>query len=361
MREPLFNKILRAPLSFTKEDELEARKYFTFEDIRELMRRIYNLNEAALLEISDASSGLMGWANARGHQHRLKKYRKKIKKGHRMGSGAKGNKVILAEGDSWFLFPFLIREIIDWLSKLDDRNAIYSIAYAGDWLTNIIYEGKYIEELDVHQPDAFLISGGGNDLLGDTKLAVMLKKPDALESPSTNPKDYVRTDFYSFVLTIKIMYFLIFDSIKGSSKFDQMTIITQGYDYAFPRRPKFQWSRPLSFLSGIYGSGEWLAEPMDLIGIPDERTGAEYDTLRRDIIKYMIDAINEMFIDVGTHYTNVFHIDCRGVAPLVKDWFDEIHLKKKRFKQIAQVYNKIIHTDLSQLNQKVFKVVNEVK
>ena len=59
MREPLFNKILRAPLSFTKEDELEARKYFTFEDIRELMRRIYNLNETALLEISDASSGLM--------------------------------------------------------------------------------------------------------------------------------------------------------------------------------------------------------------------------------------------------------------------------------------------------------------
>ena len=81
--------------------------------------------------------------------------------------------MILAEGDSWFQFPICVKDIIDWLIK-EDNFAVYCIAAGGDWIANIIYEEKYIEELSVHALDVFLMSGGGNDMVGGNKLAVMV-------------------------------------------------------------------------------------------------------------------------------------------------------------------------------------------
>ncbi|MEM9897049.1 MAG: hypothetical protein AAF789_11835 [Bacteroidota bacterium] len=352
-KKRLITKVLQKPLSFSKADEIQAMNCFNFKDIRSLIKRIYDANEEILLEMSDAGrSGLAGF-NRRSTKGRIKKYLKKIARGHRVNNEKFANKVILAEGDSWFQFPLLVNDIVDWLIK-DKRNAIYSIAYAGDWVTNIIYDGGYISELPVHQPDAFLISGGGNDLLGNSRLAVMLELPQKL---SVNPKDYVKKEFHSFLLTLKLMYRIMFGNIEKSGKYPNMKIITQGYDYPIPRRPRFIWKRPLNvILTRWIGSGKWLALPMDIVGIPDKSHGTEYKYLRKNIAKYLIDCFNEMFIDLTKDFPTVFHVDCRGIAKGEKDWFDEIHLRSKKFKDVSQTYAEIIHTKLGQHGKQVYQV-----
>ncbi|MEO1053702.1 MAG: hypothetical protein AAFX87_23905 [Bacteroidota bacterium] len=356
-KEQLISKILRKPRLFTKEEETQALNQLDFGNIRNLMKSIYDADEDSLREMSDARKGSLAIPNKIAAKYRHKKYYRKVKAAHRVDNPKKANKVILAEGDSWFQFPFLVKDIIRWLIE-DRRNAIYSIAYAGDWLTNIIYDGEYISELAVHQPDAFLISGGGNDLLGNSRLAVMLKLP---EQPSINPSDYVRERFYSYVLTLKLMYRMIFQNIRNRNQYDKMVIITQGYDYPIPRRPRFVLKRPFNyFLTKLIGSGQWLAEPMDIVGIPNKLKEQQDNELRMDIIRYMIDSFNEMFIEVTEHFENVFHVDCRGLAKDENDWFDEIHLRSKNFRKVSKVYSDIIHTRLGQHEQKVY-VVNSKK
>lgn len=345
-KRSLIREILSNPHSFNKEKEVQAAELLDFQDVRELIRRIYDVNEKVLLEISDANAGNLAWPNRKATKRRQKKYYKRISNGHRIDNRKNSNQLILAEGDSWFQFPLLIKEIIDWLIR-DKRNAVFSIAYAGDWVTNIIYDGEYISELAIHKPDVFLISGGGNDLLGASKLAVMLKLPSSL---TINPEDYIKDEFYSFILTLKIMYRKMFGNIQKSGKYNEMKIITQGYDYPFPRMPKFKLKHPLNaIITKFYGSGKWICLPMDIVGIPDERLGKEFKDLRRDIMRLMINAFNTMFISLAGEFDNVFHIDCRGVAPRVDDWYDEIHLRSKSYQVISAAYNKLIHTDLEQL------------
>src|SRR5690606_13444516 len=116
-----------------------------------------------IINNSDADAGYIGKLNRKSQKKRDRKFWKKIKTG-------KVDKVILAEGDSWFEYPRFITDVIDHLNKRNDY-AIKSIAYGGDWLSNILLENEYIEELSLLKPDVFLISGGGNDIVGGYRLA----------------------------------------------------------------------------------------------------------------------------------------------------------------------------------------------
>ena len=58
----------------------------------------------------------------------------------------------------------------------------------------------------------------------------------------------------------------------------------------------------------------------------------------------LIYEFNEMLCKLArfSWFPNVFHIDCRNVARSSDDWFDEIHLKSSRFKEIAEAYRHCI-------------------
>lgn len=147
---------------------------------------MFDQNEKSLLEASDATTGSIGGANRLSTKKRRAVFKHKINNGFRKD----GNKIILAEGDSWFLFPFFIKDIVDHLIDKEDC-AVYSMAYGGDWLTNIIYEGKYVEEVSLLSPDVFLISGGGNDLVGSYRIACMVDINPGYRAKYTNPSDII--------------------------------------------------------------------------------------------------------------------------------------------------------------------------
>ncbi len=113
----------------------------------DLARRIFDQN--AIANESEAAKGLLGRFNRKEQKRRKARYLKKISRGFRADPE---NIVILAEGDSWFQYPRLfgllepVKDIVDWLIE-DKLYAVYSLAYGGDWLSNIFYLGEYIEIL----------------------------------------------------------------------------------------------------------------------------------------------------------------------------------------------------------------------
>ncbi len=232
-----------------------------------------------------------------------------------------------------------------------------------------MYDEKYVEELSIHRPDVFLISGGGNDLLSGNRLAIMvdpeargpLRAPYEMERMLAQETEadkvdirsgyrYLSKDFYSFIWLMKAQYYQLFQRLCSSGKFKKMQIITQGYDYAFPTY-KYRWNKwyllqPL--LNRFVGSGKWLKQPLMIKGITD-------DVISRQIIKALIFEVNVLFAELARHFPLVYHVDCRGTAPRFHDWFDELHLPSEKYRQIAAAYKSCIEHPPK---DKIIKVVS---
>lgn len=359
--KPLIEKMLKNPLEFNSTDFdylMDSYKsennifniQEAFSDFRECVRHIYDLNEEELRKTSNANTGTLGKLNRQSTDIRQKKYFKRVEK-------QKPNKRyvrIYAEGDSWFLFPTFVKDIIDWLEQNDDY-LIYSDAYAGDWITNIVYEGQYVEALSIHSPDVFLISGGGNDLVGNERMAVMVSKSgqeDKKHSEQTlshidnkeqrdlilTAQSYITKEFYSFIWTMKAQYTMLFNGLyNNTDKFKKMISITQGYAYPFPKEGNsFSWRYPLQpIVNSFIGTGKWLFRPLMIRGILDTN-------LQRAIVMTFIYEYNEMLLELDSKFSNVFHIDCRDIPLVESDWYDELHLKSHKYKEVAMRYKKII-------------------
>lgn len=368
----LTEKMLGNPLQFTQHDFNSLLECYllptgsydsenAFDDVRECVRRIYDINEEKLLETSNANTGIMGKLNRRSTRMRQNTYYKRVQN----QKPGKEYVRIYAEGDSWFLFPVFVTEIVDWLEKRKDY-LIYSDAYGGDWITNIIYEGQYIEALSVHQPDVFLLSGGGNDLVGNNRMALMVsaKGDRQPKYSSDNPLDttnlsaeeielitmaqpYITKDFYAFILAMKLQYTVLFKNLYSNrSKHKNMISITHGYGYPFPKKGNnYSIRYPLQpIVNSFVNSGQWLFRPLMIKGVLDE-------TLQRAIVLTFIYEFNQLLIDIANSpdFPNIYHIDCRNLALSQKDWYDELHLKSNVYKKVAKLYEMVIdnrHTDL---------------
>lgn len=360
-KQDLLEKLIKQPLFFdgVDFDELvNPSTALTFDDLRCALKRVFNVSETALGTESNATTGPMGWFNRYMTRRRQKAYFAKINAGF---VGQAHHRVIVAEGDFWF--QFIGRDIINWLDD-QDQYAIYSMSYAGDWLANILFEEKYIEELSIHKPSVFLVSGGGNDLVGVNRLAIMtcLNPHSFLPLRHTNEQKllnagctpeqaqqimdvqrHILPDFYAFLLILKCQYYLLFNSLRKAADLQTMAIITQGYDYAIPHAGVRWglWYQPL--VNSAVGSGKWLSQPLMIRGIKDK-------IIQRSIIMAMIFELNEMFISLAkrSEFPYLYHVDSWGNAD-DHDWFDELHLKPLAFKRVATAYENCLHSHFAHM------------
>lgn len=363
-KQILLEKLIKHPLDFGELDFkhlIDPAFDLTFDDLRSALKRVYNMNENALRTESDATTGAMGLFNRYMSAKRQKAYFSKINGGF---VGKEGHKVIVAEGDSWF--QFFGKDVISWLD-VNKNYAIYSMSYAGDWLANILFEEKYVEELSIHKPSAFLVSGGGNDLVGGNRLAIMTcLNPHGLQPKYTDRQEllaagctedqarqileaqtHILPAFHAFILILKCQYYLLFSSLRKAPDLKTMAIVTQGYDYAIPHAGvRFDWKVPYQpFINWLIGSGKWLSQPLMIRGIKEGR-------LQRSIVMAMIFELNEMFLSLAQRdeFTYLYHIDSRGNARDV-DWFDELHLKPKAFKRVADTYKQCLANHVAYLKK----------
>ena len=70
-----------------------------------------------------------------------------------------------------FQYPLLLKDTIDQLIDRDNfQYAIYGLSEAGDLLSNIVREDEISEAIERENPDVLLISGGGNDMVGNGRM-----------------------------------------------------------------------------------------------------------------------------------------------------------------------------------------------
>lgn len=345
-----------------------------------IVNSLFKSNEIA--NESGANEGRLGRLNEKDQERRDKVFKEKIRDGFRQDPD---NIVILAEGDSWFQFPKVyikdpVEDIIDWIME-DERYAVKSLAAGGEWLSNIFYSGEYVEELPKLSPDVFLISGGGNDMVGNNRLALFIRNlklgeagsPDdeaLMEALVAKRKDdkgidlrqyerglqFVSPDFIKFLNVYFVQYFVFLYNLSQHPRYQKMLILTQGYDYVVPfNKSRANWLTFRRLVNNFLDTGKWLFEPLALKGILDKED-------QEAVLYVMIYEFNEMLIQLAEFkgMKNVFHIDCRGLAK-EDDWFDELHLKSNVYEKIAEVFKKCIEENLRMEgtgNRKVYKVTD---
>ncbi|WP_316799610.1 hypothetical protein [Pedobacter frigidisoli] len=346
-------------------------------DLANIIQQIYDLNIEQVRKLA-ALAPVMNWVDKLKNSRRNHLFVKKVKANFRKHIAKKNglkNRVIVVEGDSWFNYPVLLSDVIDWIS-MEENMAVYSVASGGDWLLNMISAKKYVEHLSTLQPDVFIISGGGNDLVGNNRIAAMvthLANSDEFEhsefaqylfKSASRPlngqqladfKDgvkFISKDFYALLGFFQLQYYFLINGILNSgknepatSKFPGIQIITQGYDYAIPNDQRwvglnpFKWYR--TFARTFLGHGSWLKTPLQLRGIYDSGD-------QRKIVFAMIFLFNEMMIDIGRIFkvrlgeNRVFHIDSRDSVG-ENGWTDELHPLPAHFKETAQAFIQCIN------------------
>lgn len=371
----------------------------------QLVHELFYGKNSYLLNRSHANNGFIGDLNNFAQNKKQRKFYNKIENGFRNYSKNPEHKIVLVEGDSWFEFPIFLRDITDHLEKEPDM-AIYTVAHGSDWLSNMVISMQYEYEYFKIKPDVLLISGGGNDLVSGQRLSNFIRlkplQPDSVvmnnyrnyvmlrlhghdasvcnleacqlqlqELSHTNGslfsnvdtalvnqivlgKSYLNQNYYRMLATLKLEYKLLFESMRklDPERFSSLKIITQGYDYAIPSS-KMGFGIHIFIENGIY-----LKQPLLLNGITSPY-------IQQSIMKTMIFEVNEMLIELGKEYNNVYHVDSRGITAYIekinhkkpgKYWYDEIHPKSKIFNIIASVYSDIIF-DKTLPNERVISVI----
>lgn len=360
--------------------------------LNELIHRIFYGRNSFILNKSHADMGFVGVLNKTATDRKLRKYHKKMRNGFRNTQLNPQNKLVLVEGDSWFEYPIFLKDITDFLEERPEL-AIYSLASGSDWVSNMIsnldYEYTYVKI----RPDVFIISGGGNDFVGDSRLSSFLRdkpldvddkfleefrtytllrmneKPVSMCSVNSCNADYdmysdsiakfrqqvdtallnkivlgrrfLNKNFYRWMASVKLEYKMLFESLRlvNPDRFKEIKIVTQGYDYAIPSFKKRFGIRMLT------DNGEWLKEPLMVRGVANPYT-------QKAIITSIIFEINEMLIELGKEYDNIYHVDSRGLTAYLEKrdhkkegsyWYDELHPKARVFSVIADTYADIIN------------------
>ncbi|HUW05570.1 MAG TPA: hypothetical protein VMW01_04850 [Williamwhitmania sp.] len=396
------------PTSFINHNDpnwIRLNQHLRYIDILKLNGIIHSIffdDNSFILNRSHAHEGFIGLLNKSLSDGRLKSFHKAIRNGFRDSKQHPNNKIVMIEGDSWFGYPIFLSDISDHLRKKSNL-ALYTMTSAGDWISNMISSLQYEYTYVKIKPDVFIVSGGGNDMVGDYRLSNfvqrypistdepflnsyrnyvilrLMKKPvnicssencdinyafykdslgiyktqvdTALLEQIVTGRRYLNKNFYRFVATLKIEYKMLFESLKkiSPSQFDSLKIITQGYDYVVPSYKK---------QFGI-NNGAYLKEPLMLNGINDPY-------IEESIMKTIIFEINEMLIELGKEYSNIYHVDSRGITAFYEKyhkkkpsscWHDELHPKSVIFGIISDTYYDVIENNILS-KQKVISVVD---
>jgi lysophospholipase L1-like esterase len=245
--------------------------------------------------------------------------------------------VLIAEGDSWFDYPFH-----DVLRMLEDDYLydVQSVAHKGDTVEDMAHSGGQFEEFarqlekllrDNKIPRAILLSGGGNDIAGD-EFAILLNHVASSLPP-------INDDIVRGVIDVRLRaaYARIIGgltSIAQNYLSRPIPIVTHGYDYALPDGRGF-W--------GGWGPlpGPWLQPGFQKKGHLDFGKNSA-------VVVKLIDRFNTMLKDVSAspgfghvHYLNLRNTLKHG-ANYKQDWANELHPTEDGFALVSKKFADLI-------------------
>jgi lysophospholipase L1-like esterase len=251
------------------------------------------------------------------------------------------NGVLVAEGDSWFNYPFF-----DVLEALEDDFGyeIDSVAHAGDTLESMAYDDaqftalrRRLERLKQHdeKPRAILLSGGGNDIAGD-QFAMLLNHA----SSQLPPLNAAVVDGV-IAQRLSAAYGRLIGKVTGQTELlfgHTVPIVVHGYAHPVPDGR--------GYLSGFWVlPGPWL-EP----GF--RQKGYANLPFNTQVMKIVIDAFNGMLASVvsAAGLAHVRYLDLRAdlsnelPAKYRQSWDNELHPTRDGFKTVARSFDQLLRT-----------------
>jgi lysophospholipase L1-like esterase len=250
-----------------------------------------------------------------------------------------GSGVLMAEGDSWFDYPFH-----DVLQMLEDDYLydVESVAHKGDCVEDMAHAGGQFEEFARRLekllradkvPRAILLSGGGNDIAGD-EFPILLNHA-ASGLPTLN------ADIVRGVIDVRLRsaYARIISGLTTISKAylnRPIPIVTHGYAYAVPDGR--------GFLGGFWLlPGPWLRPGFQKKGYADLR-------VNRAVVADLIDRFNEMLEEVSAspQFAHVHYLNLRKTlkndAAYKQHWANELHPSRAGFQRVTKEFAGLIST-----------------
>ena len=243
--------------------------------------------------------------------------------------------ILMAEGDSWFDYPFH-----DVLRLLEDEHAydVESVAHKGDRVEDMAFSAGQLEEFsrrlekllrDGKVPKAILLSGGGNDIAGD-EFGMLLNH-------ARSPIAGVNEDILRGVIDQRVntAYRFIISAITTICQQyigNAVPILTHGYDYPVPDGRGFLggWG-PLP--------GPWLEPGFREKGYADRAVNIK-------TMHGIIDRFNEMLTSVATAFPHVTYINLRGTLSVARNyktyWANELHPTERGFRLVADKFAKVV-------------------
>jgi metacaspase-1 len=228
--------------------------------------------------------------------------------------------VIIAEGDSWFEYPYND----DIVSIVGKKYAVMPLAKAGDSWIDIYRKNELFPAIEQEDPDIVMLSLGGNDVLGQIEIFI---HPYEMNRPAAK---YILPNFKATLDWIENQYVTTIQHVLTKAG----AVIIHGYDYPDPREPATQGAQwvgpPLKNLRNIDGVGIW-----------------------REIANIMIDRFNDMLSAVAKRpefVGRVYYVNLRKTigsddiltGPKPDLWCDEIHGTAAGFGKIAAKFAKTI-------------------
>lgn len=151
------------------------------------------------------------------------------------------NGTIVAEGDSWFNLPefgfpiFVPPTLVDVLALTFPIN---NIAHWGDTLAQIVNAGEYISYLKTGKVKYFLFSAGGNDVLGNGRLAEFVSQRASGDNDPANAHRYITPAFEEQLREVMALYAILAENVRQLSP--KTIMLVHGYDFARPV-PRGPW------------------------------------------------------------------------------------------------------------------------
>ncbi len=310
---PEFNKIREADL--TKYLETDAAPFMSglYLEKDSGFSNELNLKEGitAIDQNGTAKGGFLfktklKMANWVSRKVRKKRYKKMLKKNPDAIR-------IVSEGDSWFQYPHpKVKDIID---HLYNHYAICSLGAAGDELINYLRSNEFLETIDQEKPAYFLISGGGNDILGPEFEHFL--SDDIQEDWEFKTHDDLRR-FMGDSLFAKLQqlgdaYTIIFKEMQ--ERHPDLHVLVHGYDYVIPLDSDKEG---------------WLGRYMKAKGMKRQED-------RRMLIKHLLIEFNNVVAARTEDFPNAHYVNCR--ERVTDDcWYDEIHPDSRGFADVAGAF-----------------------
>jgi hypothetical protein len=248
------------------------------------------------------------------------------------------NGLLIAEGDSWFDYPFF-----DTLERLEDSFdfEIESVAHKGDTVEAMAYDASQSATLSRlfdklgrlnAQPRAILLSGGGNDIAGD-EFAIMLNHASSGLPPLN---DQVAQGIIDVRLKFAMVSVISGVTALARHYFNRLVpIVIHGYGHPVPDGRGYlggAWILP----------GPWLKPGFTQKGYANLATNA-------GLVADLLDRFNAMLQSIPgmPGFGHVTYIDLRKVldsdlASYRKSWNDELHPTKSGFESVAAAFARVV-------------------